>query len=128
VLAFLRRRCSRIVDRQIKQYLFAPISVAAAFIVGGFLILWIESRKRMPHVPTVDDIRRRTRPGSVLRRPCPLIPGTSRSAHHHGGLLRGLSRPAATEFSLLSGDPTIFARRFWSYSRRRHSLAFDDLA
>src|SRR5580692_5158837 len=42
---------------KIKQYLFAPVPVATAFIVGGLLILWIESRKRTPHVATVDDIR-----------------------------------------------------------------------
>ena len=42
---------------KIKQYLFAPVPVAMAFIIGGLLILWIESSKRTPQVPAVDDIR-----------------------------------------------------------------------
>ncbi len=42
---------------RIKQYLFAPVPVALAFIIGGILILWIESRKRIPRVAAVDDMR-----------------------------------------------------------------------
>jgi undecaprenyl-diphosphatase len=41
----------------IKKYLFAPVPVAMAFIIGGILILWIESRKRTPRITAVDDIQ-----------------------------------------------------------------------
>ena len=80
---------------KIKEYLFAPIPVAAAFIIGGLLILWIESRKRTPHVATVDDIRPADATWIGFAQALSMIPGTSRSgATIMGGLLRGLSRPA----------------------------------
>ena len=114
---------------KIKQYLFAPIPVAAAFIVGGLLILWIESRKRVPQVPTVDDIRPADATWIGFAQALSMIPGTSRSgATIMGGLLRGLSRPAATEFSFFLAIPTIFAATALELFKARHSLAFDDLA
>jgi undecaprenyl-diphosphatase len=114
---------------KIKQYLFAPIPVAAAFILGGVLILWIESRKRTPHVPAVDDIRPPDAIWIGFAQALSMIPGTSRSgATIMGGLLRGLSRPAATEFSFFLAIPTIFAATALELFKARHSLAFDDLA
>ena len=58
-----------------------------------------------------------------------MIPGTSRSgATIMGGLLRGLSRPAATEFSFFLAIPTIFGATVLLLYKARHSLNFDDLA
>src|SRR5260370_41232770 len=114
---------------KIKHYLFAPIPVAAAFIIGGFLILWIESRERTPQIPTVDDVRAADATWVGFAQALSMIPGTSRSgATIMGGLLRGLSRPAATEFSFFLAIPTIFGATAFELFKARHALAFADLA
>jgi len=114
---------------KIKEYLFAPVPVAAAFILGGIAILWIESRKRTPRIGTVDDIRRADAIWIGFAQALSMIPGTSRSgATIMGGLLRGLSRPAATEFSFFLAIPTIFGATVLELFKARNSLAVDDLA
>jgi undecaprenyl-diphosphatase len=45
-----------------------------------------------------------------------------------GGLLRGLSRPAATEFSFFLAIPTIFGATVLELFKARHSIEFNDLA
>jgi undecaprenyl-diphosphatase len=58
-----------------------------------------------------------------------MIPGTSRSgATIMGGLLRGLSRPAATEFSFFLAIPTIFGATVLELYKARHLLDSNDLA
>ncbi|MDP9084715.1 MAG: undecaprenyl-diphosphate phosphatase, partial [Pseudomonadota bacterium] len=113
----------------IKRYLFAPVPVAIAFIIGGILILWIESRNRTPRIATVEDIRSADATWIGFAQALSMIPGTSRSgATIMGGLLRGLSRPAATEFSFFLAIPTIFAATCLELFKARHTLVFDDLA
>jgi undecaprenyl-diphosphatase len=94
----------------IKQYLFHPLTVACALIAGGFIILLIERLARQPHIQTVDDIRWQDALKVGCAQAFALIPGTSRSgATIMGGLVFGLSRPAATEFSFFLAIPTMFA-------------------
>ena len=94
----------------IKQYLFHPFTVACALIVGGFIILLIEHLARQPRIQTVDDIRWQDALKVGCAQAFALIPGTSRSgATIMGGLVFGLSRPAATEFSFFLAIPTMFA-------------------
>lgn len=94
--------------KTIKAHLFNPVSVAAAFIVGAFFIFWAERRDHRVRVPSVDDMT----PKDALLLGCiqalALVPGTSRSgATIIGGLLIGLSRRAATEFSFFLAIPTL---------------------
>ncbi len=113
----------------IKKYLFAPAPVAAAFILGGILILWIESRKRSARIATVDEIRTPDALWIGAAQTLSMVPGTSRSgATIMGGLLRGLSRPAATEFSFFLAIPTIFGATVLELFKARHSIVFNDLA
>lgn len=113
----------------IKKYLFAPVPVATAFIVGGILILWIESRKRVSRVQDVDGIKPADAIWVGIAQVFSMIPGTSRSgATIMGGLLRGLSRPAATEFSFFLAIPTIFGATVLELWKARHSINTDDLA
>jgi undecaprenyl-diphosphatase len=113
----------------IKKYLFAPVPVAMAFIVGGILILWIESRKRTTRVENVDAIKPPDALWIGIAQTLSMIPGTSRSgATIMGGLLRGLSRPAATEFSFFLAIPTIFGATVLQLYKARHLLNADDLA
>lgn len=94
--------------QQIKAALFSPVPVALAFIVGGIIILWAEKR---PHSKHIDDVDKMTWKDSLVMgfiQALALIPGTSRSgATIIGGLLYGLSRKTATEFSFFLAVPTL---------------------
>ncbi|MFZ5841895.1 MAG: undecaprenyl-diphosphate phosphatase [Pseudomonadota bacterium] len=93
----------------IKTYLFNPLTVAGAFIVGGLLILWAEKREHVVRIQEVDDMSAMDAFKVGCAQCLALIPGTSRSgATIIGGLLFGFSRKAATEFSFFLAMPTIF--------------------
>jgi undecaprenyl-diphosphatase len=94
----------------IKAHLFNPMTVAAAFILGGVAILVIEWWKPVPVTGDVRAITVRQAVGIGCAQVLALIPGTSRSAATIlGGYVLGLSRPAATEFSFLLAIPTLVA-------------------
>ncbi|MEO6976495.1 MAG: undecaprenyl-diphosphate phosphatase [Gallionella sp.] len=112
---------------KIKDYLFAPIPVALAFIVGGVIILWAEKRQHIVRIENVDDMRWRDALKIGLAQSLALIPGTSRSgATIIGGLLFGLSRKAATEFSFFLAIPTLTAATFYEIVKYRSLFHADD--
>jgi len=105
---------------KIKQHLFAPVPVALAFIVGGLIILWAEKRDHKINVETVDDMRWKDALKVGCAQTLALIPGTSRSgATIIGGLLFGLSRKAATEFSFFLAIPTLTAATLYEVVKYR---------
>jgi undecaprenyl-diphosphatase len=113
---------------KIKQYLFKPVPVALAFIVGGLLILWAERRKHVVRVQEVDEMTWRDALKIGVAQSLALIPGTSRSgATIIGGLFFGMSRKAATEFSFFLAIPTLFAASAYELVKYRHLLNADDL-
>ncbi len=130
ILAFLPAAVLGVIFiKKIKEYLFAPVPVALAFIIGGILILWIESVKRETRVHTVDGIQPRDALWIGVAQAFSMIPGTSRSgATIMGGLLRGLSRPAATEFSFFLAIPTIFGATVLELYKSRDLLDRHDFA
>ena len=96
--------------KEIKGYLFNPIVVASALVIGGLLILWAERRKHVVSTPTVDDLNWRRALAVGFAQALAMVPGTSRSgATIIGGLFLGLSRKAAAEFSFFLAIPTMFA-------------------
>ena len=105
--------------KAIQAHLFAPVPVAIAFVVGALVILWAERRqKASPGAVRVNDVDEMTWL-DALKVGCAqcfaLIPGTSRSgATIIGGMLFGLSRVAATEFSFFLAIPTLFAATGYS--------------
>lgn len=112
----------------IKHYLFNPITVATAFIVGGVLILWAERRDHRVRVFTVDDIRWQDALKVGFAQSLAMIPGTSRSgATIIGGLFVGLERRTATEFSFFLAIPTMFAATFYDVYKHRDVLSLTDL-
>ena len=118
--------------KYIKQVLFEPVPVALAFIVGGFVILWVEARqKRSGRRPRVDDVDALTLADAVklgLAQAFALIPGTSRSgATIIGGMLFGLSRRAATEFSFFLAIPTLIGAGVYQTWKYRHLLSAADI-
>ncbi len=112
----------------IKFYLFNPIVVAVALIVGGVLILWAENRRHEVSAETVDDMTWRHALKVGLAQCLALVPGTSRSgATIIGGLFVGLSRKAAAEFSFFLAIPTMFAATLYDVLRHRDEFVAADL-
>ena len=117
---------------QIKQYLFNPVSVAIALVAGALAIFAIEhwyERHGAPRVTSVDEMTW----GDALKVGCAqclsLIPGTSRSgATIMGGMLFGLSRQAATEFSFFLAVPIMFAATGYQVVKYRALFTAADLA
>ena len=98
--------------KYIKAVLFSPIPVASAFIVGALIIFWAEGRQKKitttSHIKTVDDLSLLDALKVGLAQCAALIPGTSRSgATIIGGMLFGLPRAVATEFSFFLAIPVI---------------------
>lgn len=114
---------------EIKTYLFNPVTVAVALITGGFAILLIEKYVRVPDTPTVDDMDWK----HALKVGCAqcfsLIPGVSRAgATIMGGMVFGLSRKAATEFSFFLAIPIMFAATGFDLHQGWDELHADDFA
>ncbi len=113
---------------KIKTFLFNPVSVASAFIVGGLLILWAERREHRIVCDHVDKMSGKLALKVGFMQALALIPGTSRSgATIIGGLFLGLSRQAATEFSFFLAMPTIFAATVYELVKYRALLHASDL-
>lgn len=113
---------------QIKTYLFSPIVVAIALIVGGFAILAIERYAPAQDTPTVDDINWKHALKIGFAQALALVPGVSRSgATILGGMVFGLSRQAATEFSFFLAIPIMFAATGYDLLNSWNLLAWEDL-
>jgi undecaprenyl-diphosphatase len=112
----------------IKAHLFKPVPVALAFIVGAFVILWAERGSRVARVTAVDQMTWRDALKVGCAQAFALIPGTSRSgATIIGGMLFGLSRQAATEFSFFLAIPTLLVASVYQVYKERALLSFDDV-
>jgi undecaprenyl-diphosphatase len=112
----------------IKTYLFSPVPVALAFIVGGLIILWVDRGARVARVESTRAMTWRDALKVGLAQCFALIPGTSRSgATIIGGMLFGLSRPAATEFSFFLAVPTLIAAGAYDLWNSRDLLTAADL-
>ncbi|WP_439537375.1 undecaprenyl-diphosphate phosphatase [Methyloversatilis sp.] len=112
----------------IKAYLFNPLTVAGALIVGGVLILLIERRNHQPRYETVEDMDWRAALKVGFAQSVAMFPGVSRSgATIMGGLIFGLSRRAATEFSFFLAIPTMFAATAYDVYKNWALLRAEDL-
>ena len=108
-------------SKAIKAHLFHPIPVALAFIVGALIILWVErSLRPTVRVERVDDMSWLDALKVGFAQAFALIPGTSRSgATIIGGMLSGLSRKTATEFSFFLAVPTLIAAGAYDFWKNR---------
>ena len=124
----------------IERLLFKPLPVAMALVVGGLVILWAEARhkrhygaldlagSRRARVESLDDIRVWDALRVGAAQCLALIPGTSRSgATIIGGLLFGLSRKAATEYSFFLAIPTVIGASVYSGYKAREQFVAADL-
>jgi len=119
-------------NKMIKAVLFAPVPVALAFIIGGVIILWVERRHKADEINarihSVDDMSALDAFKVGLAQAFALVPGTSRSgATIIGGMLFGLSRKAATEFSFFLAIPTLLAATVYSLYKERALLSAADV-
>ncbi|MFJ2387689.1 undecaprenyl-diphosphate phosphatase [Pseudomonas koreensis] len=113
---------------KIHQYLFNPITVAMALVVGGIIMLWAEQRSHVVSVDHVDDMRWSDALKIGFVQCLAMIPGTSRSGSTIiGGLLFGLSRKAATEFSFFLAMPTMVGAAVYSGYKYRDLFQASDL-
>ena len=115
----------------IKAHLFTPVVVASTFIIGGFIILWAEWRQeKNPAVARIQDADNMTAMDALkvgLVQCFAMIPGTSRSgATIIGGMLLGLSRKAATDFSFYLAIPTLIGAGGYSLYKERALLSLAD--
>lgn len=115
--------------KAIKEHLFTPVVVASTFILGGFIILWAERRPvSATRVHSVDDMSAMDALKVGLVQCLAMIPGTSRSgATIIGGMLLGLSRKAATDFSFFLAMPTLIGAGVYSLYKERALLSVADV-
>ncbi|MFJ2362130.1 undecaprenyl-diphosphate phosphatase [Pseudomonas sp. NPDC087697] len=112
----------------IHKYLFNPITVATALVVGGIIMLWAERREHTVHAETVDEITWKDALKVGFAQCLAMIPGTSRSGSTIiGGLLFGLSRKTATEFSFFLAMPTMVGAAVYSGYKYRDLFQAADL-
>jgi len=116
----------------IKAHLFTPVVVASTFIIGGFIILWAERRQeKNPAAARIQDVDTMTAMDALkvgLVQCFAMIPGTSRSgATIIGGMLLGLSRKAATDFSFYLAIPTLIGAGAYSLYKERALLSVADV-
>ncbi|MBU4631766.1 undecaprenyl-diphosphate phosphatase [Pseudomonas chlororaphis] len=112
----------------IHEYLFNPITVATALVVGGVVMLWAERRQHEIHANSVDEISWKDALKVGFAQCLAMIPGTSRSGSTIiGGLLFGLSRKTATEFSFFLAMPTMVGAAVYSGYKYRNLFQPDDL-
>ena len=114
--------------KAIKAHLFTPVVVASTFIIGGFIILWAERRApSATRVHHVDDMTMLDALKVGLVQCFAMIPGTSRSGSTIiGGMLMGLSRTAATDFSFFLAIPTLIGAGAYSLYKERALLSMAD--
>ena len=117
-------------SKAIKAHLFTPAVVATTFILGGIIILWAEKRAAADatvRIGNVDDMSPMDALKVGLAQSLALVPGTSRSgATIIGGMLFGLSRKAATDFSFFLAIPTLIGASLYSLWKARDTLSAAD--
>jgi undecaprenyl-diphosphatase len=117
-----------LVHKTIKTYLFSPLTVAAALVVGGILILWIEARTHQPRIRDIDEMRWTDALKVGVAQTLAMFPGVSRSgATIMGGMMFGLSRESATRFSFFLAIPTMFAATVYDLYKNWQILSIADI-
>lgn len=117
-------------EKKIKAVLFSPVPVAFALVAGGAVILWVEARQRergeIPRVQSVDALTPLDALKVGIAQCFALIPGMSRSGSTIiGGMLFGLDRRVATEFSFFLAIPIIFGATLYETVKDLHAFTID---
>ncbi len=117
----------------IESTMFTPIVVACAFIIGGIIILFAEVAAgktdwQKARIQSIDDLNwRDSLKVGLAQCLAVLFPGTSRSgATIIGGMLLGIPRRVATEFSFYLALVVLSGAAIYSLIKDRHSLHLED--
>lgn len=111
----------------IKAHLFSPQTVAITSILGGLIILAVEARRREASVQQLEQVGLRNAVFIGLAQCASLIPGMSRSGSTIiGGLLVGLDRKVATEYSFFLALPTLIIATCYQMWRSHELFRPDD--
>lgn len=117
-----------IFSSSIKAKLFAPLPVAIAMILGGIVMYWVERKTPQAKVKRIEEISYLQCLGIGLFQCCALWPGISRSASTIiGGMLLGLERQIAAEFSFLVAVPVIMAATCYDMLKSFSSIPATDI-
>lgn len=112
----------------IKEVLFNAVVVASALIIGGIIIIIAERHEKEARVHSMEEMSWKDALKVGFAQAMAMIPGTSRSgATIIGGMLFGLSRQTATQFSFFLAIPTMFAATVYDLYKNRELLSIDDL-
>jgi len=112
----------------IKTYLFNTTTVAVTLVVGGFAILAIEARRAGGGVSRLEAVDLGAALWVGVAQCLSLIPGVSRAgATIMGGLLAGMDRKTASEFSFFLALPTMFAATVYDAYKSRALLVEENL-
>ncbi|MBB1073208.1 undecaprenyl-diphosphate phosphatase [Rhodoferax sp. 4810] len=127
IIAFLPAMVAGVLFHDvIKTYLFSPLTVAGALIIGGFVILYIEHQPPRRRVRHIDDLSTAIAFKVGLAQTLALFPGVSRAgATIMGGVVFGLSRQVATELSFFLAIPTMLAATAYDVFQARDLLTSD---
>jgi len=115
--------------RVIEAHLFQPKVVATSLILGGVVLLWLERGNHRGGQSRIEEISWRQALIIGLAQVSALIPGVSRAAATiAGGLLVGLDRPLATQFSFYLAIPTLGAASLFSLWKAADQLSATDVS
>ena len=105
----------KLFDDKIDAVLGNPIPIAIVLILGGIVLLFIDSRFQNPTVVSEEEITLKKAFTIGIWQCLAMMPGTSRSAASIiGGMQQGLTRATAAEFSFFLAVPTMLAVTVYS--------------
>ena len=111
----------------IKTHLFSPQTVAVTSVLGGIIILLVEARRTAATVHQLEQVGLRNAVFIGLAQCASLIPGMSRSGSTIiGGLLVGLDRKVATEYSFFLALPTLIIATCYQMWKSRDVFRSED--
>ncbi|MBI3943313.1 MAG: undecaprenyl-diphosphate phosphatase [Chloroflexi bacterium] len=116
-----------LIHNQIEQYLFNPVTVAGALLVGGLVILLVENMALRFRIHHMEDVPPNTALGIGVAQAVSLFPGTSRSAATIiGAMLLGVDRRTAVEYSFFLSIPTMIAATLYDLLKSIRDLHSGD--
>ena len=111
----------------IKNHLFTPQTVAASSIIGGFIILAVEARRDQARIHQLEHVSLPSAFWIGIAQCASLLPGMSRSGSTIiGGLLVGLDRKVATEYSFFLALPTLIVATCYQMWKSRDVFQQED--
>lgn len=112
----------------IKDVLFSTRTVAIALVVGGVVMLLVESRQHRASTTALESISLKQALAVGIAQIAALLPGMSRSASTLvGGLLAGMDRSTALRFSFYLSIPTLGIATIYDFLKNLDAISGDAL-